>query len=396
MKQQFRTKAAVILTLLALTLFLQTTYAGPTLDNKAKIRNYLPTLKFDEDETWRPVDINYDEDIDVTNNPSNWDESYSKYRVYAHAVWNYPVYEHNKFAYYDIMEYWYYYVKDGGTQASSGHDQDWELHAMVWLLHGTDSGYKVRFGHHGGFTDYAWGGVEKEDATHVVAYIAQWSHASYRTASDAGAWPEWPYQVGFKLGWSNSEYYNNIIFVETLPTDHQEGIISGKWYCNVRHNIDWEGGHIYWDSTSENWWAKDYPGSGVAPWHRTVWWSPRATSYSKKIDSIRFIIERTENLKSWLDYRDIDPGVRTSLQRKLDATILEARQALTEAENGNDEKADTHMVASKQMVEALINEALAQRGKSMTEADADEAVYFAETIITDIVSSINWPGSWKN
>jgi len=72
-----------------------------------------------------------------------------------------------------------------------------------------------------------------------------------------------------------------------------------------------------------------------------------------------------------------------------------ASKFISEAEGGNDQKADTHMAASRQILEAFIDEVDALKPEFIGESDAEEAIYFTETIIRAIDQSINWPGTWK-
>lgn len=174
---------------------------GQVIDVQHLIREYFPHFIFDEKEKYYPTDFLHD-DNDITNNPSNYNESWPL-TIYIHTVeFDSTVYLGKEFL---AIEYWLYYTRDDGTTlieieddevVLGQHDHDWE--SVFVLLEKTNNQYSpayVAYFHHTNFefpplepSGDSWSlnrwdlfdlpAFDVEDETHPVVHVCRDSHAS--------------------------------------------------------------------------------------------------------------------------------------------------------------------------------------------------------------------------
>jgi len=149
------------------------------------VEEYFPYFIFDEEEKYYPTNFFHD-DIDITNNPSNYDDSWP-YCIYVHTVETED---------YLCIQYWSYYSRDDKTWGIEfpfigAHDHDWE--SIYVYLEKQDDDYIpafITYFRHAKvegievvdyYATYAWGDSKamKLKGTHPIVHVAQDSHASY-------------------------------------------------------------------------------------------------------------------------------------------------------------------------------------------------------------------------
>lgn len=115
------------------------------------------------------------------------------------------------------------------------------------------------------------------------------------------------------------------------------------------------------------------------------------TVIATKESKIRYMINEVEELVIVLDSMDIQQGVKNSLQSKLENALDKLNTALDDILNGDENHADNMLNCAQNKINAFINEVEAQRGKKISEEDADTLVSTAQTIIEHINDTIATP-----
>lgn len=116
--------------------------------------------------------------------------------------------------------------------------------------------------------------------------------------------------------------------------------------------------------------------------------SQRLTVIATKESKIRYMINEVEELMTTLDGMDIQQGVKNSLKSKLENALDKLNTALDDTLNGDENHADKMIKCAQNKLNAFINEVEAQRGKKISNEDADILVNAAQTIIEHINDTI--------
>ncbi len=244
------------------------------LDLIPQIEQYFPYWRFSKNEKWYPCSFYFDNDANVMNNNENYDKpefsdaqtGRPPYYVYVHIVVD---------ANYLTIQYWLYFVYNGYegllTQLLEPHLNDWD--ARVFVTFRRDSLLKpvmVSFIHHISSETWDWeipligSNLEKVD-THVVAYVAEGSHGSYRSS-------EMPPLVdkfepgGITLGYENLTNWV-IVGRETEETSFAQ---LGEYCLLESEGLHPTPGEVTVDS--EVFWPKSFGPSVSAPWHQDETW----------------------------------------------------------------------------------------------------------------------------
>ena len=223
----------------------------PSARSRDLVEEYFPYLIFDEEEQFYPTDFFYD-DTDITNNPSNYNESWPYY-VYVHTVETED---------YLCIQYWFYYCRDDelwGTQYQlfGAYDHDWE--SVYVYLEKQDDDYipafityfkhdKLDLALVEYYATYVWDDPKamKLVDTHPIVHVARDSHASYEKTT-----------------------YGYGIFVTPFP---QHPIIVAIKPCDDGIELDYDDFQIIYVGEPNSW--PDQFGTVNAPWVRKRWnWS---------------------------------------------------------------------------------------------------------------------------
>ena len=115
------------------------------------------------------------------------------------------------------------------------------------------------------------------------------------------------------------------------------------------------------------------------------------TAQATPISRVRFTDELLDSLIAQVEGADIHNGVKNSLLSKLYNAERKKHQGLARLEAGDTTVALNMFNAAANMLGAFINEVEAQRGKKITEEDADSFIACAEDIIWRLQTGI-WEG----
>lgn len=222
---------------------------------------YMPTLKFEESESYYPIDPFFDGDMYTMNNEDEYSNlsSFHPRTVFIHTV---------KQGGMTYIEYWYYYVYSGSALVWN-HPNDWEF--MEVVLDSNRDPVRIRYGSHGQITSYNAGGVEW-DGTHPIAYVDGNRHAmdfdkvgfKHKDLGQVGAFAE----VGSVLHGEELNK-NSVFWGSILSSNNSETFLEANGYSYRSYELT---------PTGDNYWPTDYggydEGTGPPPWNRNIWYDP--------------------------------------------------------------------------------------------------------------------------
>lgn len=110
-----------------------------------------------------------------------------------------------------------------------------------------------------------------------------------------------------------------------------------------------------------------------------------------KESKTRYMINETTALLTTLEKMNIQSGVKNSLGVKLQNALSKLNTALSDILSGNEQHANNMLNTAKNQINAFINEVEAQRGKKISEEDADILVNAAQMIILHIDNTVATP-----
>ncbi|MCS7364809.1 MAG: hypothetical protein NDF54_05155 [archaeon GB-1867-035] len=244
---------------------------------KTLAQTYKPSLRFETGMIYFPCDFYYDLDIDVDNNTDNYPseewKKLEKLRVFIH-IEEYSFSDEDGIGPAIAIEYWFYYVYNiyyiGGSLTYE-HPHDWELHLVVFVdQYDTSNVVLLKTGVHGGLYSRSWEDAIERSGTHVTVFIVHDSHAA---DIDRDIPKEGWDGDGVFISYDDSRY-KEIYVWDSEPCEYED-TFNGEVYCRI---TNWEGAHVYWDTFSQYWWAKDYGSVSVA-WHKDAWDEPGVTYY---------------------------------------------------------------------------------------------------------------------
>ena len=232
-----------------------------------------PILKYDHTENYYPCDFYFDKDMNIANNPTNYDNWRSnpnnyptydaRYRVFIH-IEDYVFFDSKGLGPMIAIEYWHYYAND--PKPAWPHPHDWELHCVIFLNRDTEAIVLVGMAQHLSISYYDPSAIQWS-GSHPICHIEKDGHASYPSGSQSK-------EVTY------SEVLNIYVF-DTSPCTEE---YSHEWgiFCKI---TNWEGYHVTWpygeggwldpQHGPGQWWAKYYGERvGNGPWHRYTWDEP--------------------------------------------------------------------------------------------------------------------------
>ncbi|MEW6069447.1 MAG: hypothetical protein AB1485_02405, partial [Candidatus Thermoplasmatota archaeon] len=113
------------------------------------------------------------------------------------------------------------------------------------------------------------------------------------------------------------------------------------------------------------------------------------TVIATKESKVRYLIDEVSNLIVMLDAMNIQSGIKNSLKAKLNGTLDKLNVALNCVLNGDETAANDMLNCAKNKINAFINEVKAQKGKKISEQDADTLTNSAQSLIGNINDTIN-------
>ena len=163
------------------------------LEFEEEIRRFFPNLIFDEKEEFYPTNFLFD-DRYVENNPEKYNETWPMF-CYVHTC-ECTINTTD----YLVIQYWFYYCKDGGVISIKlneeelelvGHDHDWE--SIFVFCTRSEEKYTPRMAtyfHHINlnlitgekkdcYSVYQWGKWMDTNGFSPVVHVSRWKHASY-------------------------------------------------------------------------------------------------------------------------------------------------------------------------------------------------------------------------
>ena len=108
------------------------------------------------------------------------------------------------------------------------------------------------------------------------------------------------------------------------------------------------------------------------------------TVIATKESKTRYMINEVEELMATLDNMDIQAGVKNSLQNKLENALDKLNTALDDILNGDETHANNMLNCAQNKINSFINEVEAQRGKKISNEDADRLLDMGQILINHI------------
>lgn len=241
------------------------------------VEGYFPIFVFDEEEKFYPTSFYYD-DNDITNNPSNYDESWPL-TVYVHTV------EYGDTKDHLCIQYWFYFANDTGKVIVPEtpwtdeitfypHPHDWESVYVFLKKEGTDYIPKcIAYFHHAEiwvdlysltvtledccnvmyWENPVWE-PDKINGTHPVVHVARNSHASYPHTT-----------LDYAIHWTviGVEPGHDIVKKTPVPIEP----------CNGGLQIGYDEFQIIYVDEPDASWPNQF-GDIEAPWNRDRWDKP--------------------------------------------------------------------------------------------------------------------------
>jgi len=117
----------------------------------------------------------------------------------------------------------------------------------------------------------------------------------------------------------------------------------------------------------------------------------RLTVSATKESKIIYIITETDSLIATLTGMDMPQGIKNSLMSKLEEAKEKLEDALIQLLEGDENDTNDKLEDVKEDIIGFVNEVEAQRGKKVSEEDADTLSTAGQTLITHIDETIDTP-----